>query len=100
MPRSADKRLFAAHRALANALARLAPVYRRRALSQVALALARGRRASAMELVQLLEPDELVEAGRMAAEERGRSALHRVLMAPLRWLGTPAGLTKRVGWRP
>jgi hypothetical protein len=71
----ANPRTFAAYRALARALARLAPFYRDRAIAALAKALADGRSSTASELRPLLSDEELARACAMAVRiQRARDA--------------------------
>jgi hypothetical protein len=72
MPRTADKKVFEAHRALARALARLAPIYRQRIVAAVGRALADDTSNGALELIGILNGAELRRAHQIAAAARDR----------------------------
>lgn len=74
---------FAAYRALARALARLAPVYRRQAVAVAARALADGNIEEARELRPLLNDADLARASAAAArirQDRDVATFDRAIM--------------------
>lgn len=68
MPRSADRQLFAAHRALARALERMAPLHRKKCVSALARALVDNDRKTIGAMVRLLGPADIARAHREARD--------------------------------
>lgn len=96
MPRTADRTLFAAHRALARALARLAPIYRQRLVAVVGRALADDMSSGALELIGMLDAAELSQAHRLAiaAREQREAALIERQLA--RWFVAVKAFSRRL----
>lgn len=80
MPRGSSFKALATNRALAVALERLAPIYRRRIIRAVATSMAQKSQQTAA-LATLLDADELVEASQLAAKMRAKLEAARITNA-------------------